>query len=244
MKPSNETALAVSILLLGGGLYACGQMILANAGPLTGYQRIEGLLGLAAAAAGVLVVGWWVMAVILALVSELLLAAGHPQAARCAGLLSPGFLKRLATAMVGLHALSGIPAALGGELPRGQLATTTEPTQSASALPSGAEPGGDDAPVIRPQWRPVPVPTDGPPLLRGPIRAPAPTGQTSGPAVVIVGVGDSLWSIAATHLGPFATDVEVAAAWPRWHQENREVIGDNPHLLLPGQLLRVPPTAR
>jgi nucleoid-associated protein YgaU len=44
----------------------------------------------------------------------------------------------------------------------------------------------------------------------------------------------------ARHLGPDATDAEVAAQWPRWHAANRSVIGDDPDLLLPGQVLRAP----
>lgn len=57
---------------------------------------------------------------------------------------------------------------------------------------------------------------------------------------VVVHRGDSLWSIAAAHLGPDADDAEVARAWPRWFEANRHVIGDDPDHLLPGQVLRVP----
>ena len=52
--------------------------------------------------------------------------------------------------------------------------------------------------------------------------------------------GDSLWAIAARHLGPGATDAEVAREWPRWYAANRDTIGADPDLLLPGQVLRVP----
>lgn len=57
---------------------------------------------------------------------------------------------------------------------------------------------------------------------------------------VVVHRGDSLWSIAAAHLGPDPDDAEVARAWPRWFEANRHVIGDDPDHLLPGQVLRVP----
>lgn len=57
---------------------------------------------------------------------------------------------------------------------------------------------------------------------------------------VTVRRGDSLWSIAARHLGPAASDAEIAAEWPRWYDANRDVIGDNPDVVEPGQLLRVP----
>lgn len=57
---------------------------------------------------------------------------------------------------------------------------------------------------------------------------------------VVVHRGDSLWSIAARHLGPDAGDAEVARAWPQWYAANRDVIGDDPDLVLPGQILRIP----
>lgn len=59
--------------------------------------------------------------------------------------------------------------------------------------------------------------------------------------VVPVRPGDTLWTLAARHLGPGATAAEVADAWPRWWSANRDVIGGDPDLLLPGQLLRPPP---
>ena len=52
--------------------------------------------------------------------------------------------------------------------------------------------------------------------------------------------GDTLWSIAARHLGPDASDAEIARAWPAWFEANRGVVGDDPDLLRPGQVLRAP----
>lgn len=52
--------------------------------------------------------------------------------------------------------------------------------------------------------------------------------------------GDTLWGIAATSLEPDADDADVAAAVRRWHEANRDVIGDDPDLLLPGQRLVAP----
>lgn len=57
---------------------------------------------------------------------------------------------------------------------------------------------------------------------------------------VVVHRGDSLWSIAAERLGPGASDAEVARAWPRWFEANRDRVGDDPDVILPGQVLRVP----
>jgi nucleoid-associated protein YgaU len=57
---------------------------------------------------------------------------------------------------------------------------------------------------------------------------------------VVVRQGDTLWSIAARHLGPGATDAEIAQEWPRWYRINRHLIGADPHRLLPGERLRSP----
>ena len=58
---------------------------------------------------------------------------------------------------------------------------------------------------------------------------------------VTVAPGDCLWSVAAEHLGPDATDWEIAHQWPLWHQANRSVIGDDPAQLPAGTVL-MPPT--
>ncbi len=60
---------------------------------------------------------------------------------------------------------------------------------------------------------------------------------------VVVRRGDTLWDIAARHLGPEATAAQIAQDWPRWYAANRSLIGDDPDLILPGQRL-VPPTYR
>ncbi len=56
--------------------------------------------------------------------------------------------------------------------------------------------------------------------------------------------GDSLWCIAATTLarrtGEPPTSGDVARFWPKIHQVNRDVIGDDPDLILPGQRLTIP----
>ena len=57
---------------------------------------------------------------------------------------------------------------------------------------------------------------------------------------VVVRRGDTLWAIAARHLGPGATAAEVAHEWPRWQAANLDVIGADPDLLVPGQQLQPP----
>lgn len=67
-------------------------------------------------------------------------------------------------------------------------------------------------------------------------RASAPSGRAT-----VVRPGDSLWQIAARAVGPGATAEQVAQAWPQWWSANRDVIGENPDLIHPGDTL-VPPT--
>jgi len=67
--------------------------------------------------------------------------------------------------------------------------------------------------------------------------------STPGTDEVVVHRGDTLWDIAARHLGDQATDQDVAEAWPRWYAANRDVVGDDPDLLHPGQRLVVPAQA-
>ena len=59
-------------------------------------------------------------------------------------------------------------------------------------------------------------------------------------ATVTVVRGDSLWSIAARHLPDGAPAREVAAAWRALWRANAEVVGDDPDLIHPGTILRLP----
>lgn len=64
------------------------------------------------------------------------------------------------------------------------------------------------------------------------------------PEGIVVHRGDTLWSIAARHLGPAATAADIDAEWHRWLAANRDVIGDDANLILPGQLLSAPTSPR
>lgn len=52
--------------------------------------------------------------------------------------------------------------------------------------------------------------------------------------------GDTLWDIAAESLGGSPSDADVLREMTRWHEANRDVVGDDPDLILPGQVLRTP----
>lgn len=140
---------------------------------------------------------------------------------------------------------------------------------TAAAVPSMSAPlpapgWPQDTELPAPSWptadpaSPVPVslstppaaapPVTGPPSAAPPVaRPPAAAQPVAGPppaarpgdAVVVV-PGDSLWLLAATRLGPAAPAAAVAESWPQWYRANRAVIGADPDLLRPGQVLRVP----
>jgi nucleoid-associated protein YgaU len=64
--------------------------------------------------------------------------------------------------------------------------------------------------------------------------------QGADEGTVVVHRGDTLWAIAAATLDDDATDAEIMRVVVRWHEANRDVIGDDPDLILPGQVLRAP----
>ncbi len=147
--------------------------------------------------------------------------------------------------------------------------TTARPTTDSPAPASGGPTTGPTHAAARPTpVTPAPAVTSAP--AAAPVSSPGPAaspthppgwpdlGGTSGDLItgssgrgtgspgveeaseVVVHRGDSLWSIVARQLGPGATDEQVAAAWPAWWAANRDVIGPNPNLILPGQVLRPP----
>lgn len=82
--------------------------------------------------------------------------------------------------------------------------------------------------------------TGGPEALAGlplPERAEGPARRRA--AHVVVRAGDSLWSIAARDLGGHARDRAVTARWHRVYATNRAVIGPDPDLIRPGQVLEI-----
>lgn len=72
------------------------------------------------------------------------------------------------------------------------------------------------------------------------VSAPNPDRITDAPTVVIK-EGDCLWDVAHQELGADATLMQIDDRWRQWWQHNHEVIGDDPHTLLPGSVLTAPP---
>lgn len=73
-----------------------------------------------------------------------------------------------------------------------------------------------------------------------PMPSPARRTRSDPDGEIVVRRGDTLWSLAERHLGPGATDGEIAVEWPHWFTANRAVIGGNPDHLVPGERLRPP----
>jgi hypothetical protein len=72
---------------------------------------------------------------------------------------------------------------------------------------------------------------------------PAPVSRAEEHVVVVV-PGDTLWAIAERDLPATARPDEVDARWRAIHRANASLIGPDPHLILPGQRLRLPPAHR
>ena len=68
------------------------------------------------------------------------------------------------------------------------------------------------------------------------------TGSGAGSIYTIVR-GDTLWGIARQILGQRGgtpTGAEISAAWQMIYATNADVVGDDPNLILPGQVLSIP----
>jgi len=126
-------------------------------------------------------------------------------------------------------------------------APTSTPASTPTSTPGPDSPAPPSAPPSAPSQTPTPTPAPTPTSAPAPAPAPVahdpvarPTRTPAPDRQVVVLRGDSLWSIAAAHLPSDATSADVAAAWPRWYEANRDVVGDDPDVLLPGQVLHVP----
>ena len=206
---------------------------------------------------------WLALGVLLGLGSLVPGTAGRA-ATRLAGAVTPTLVRRAAGALLGIGLVAGLA-------PGAAVAARADTVAAGSPLP---DPGFAPAPrsgvpLPGPGWLPAPGAADeaGPaeplanaaigagwvpsrPLVRAQpdvrVLSPAPPPGTDGdePDPVVVRRGDSLWAIAARHLGRDASDAEIARAWPAWFVANRAVIGDDPDALRPGQVLRPPEKAQ
>ncbi|MDU0312644.1 hypothetical protein RKE38_03030 [Phycicoccus sp. M110.8] len=219
-----------------------------------GPARPDEVVGAVLATAAVLLGAWLAVTTLTSLLAHLPGRVGRLLDAWSRS-WSPAAVRRVAAVLVGAS-VSGVLApgsAVGAAPPSPSpgftvTAPATRPTAAPdqggaadrAALPgftvTGTRSARPESPAAAPGWvpqRPVVRPQAAPGLVAGTPR------RTSGAEVVVLR-GDSLWSIVAHRLGPEATDAEVAGEWPRWYAANRSVIGDDPGVLLPGQVLHAP----
>jgi nucleoid-associated protein YgaU len=251
----NDAAMAATILVLGLLLVVTGLILndrWHSAAARHQAPMLEDLLGVAATASGLAVVAWWIATLLLAIASAVLQQTGKSRSANAAAKLSPAFMRRLAVAVLGLH-LVGVPLANASPEPVEPAWNQEGGSTRSSGISAQWAPGAtsttrlstltsfDSGPSeIEPQWQPR-APVTEPGLLGSLPQRSAGNPVSPGQGAVVVSRGDSLWSIAARQLGPMASDVDIALHWPKWHSANRHLIGDDPGLLVPGQILQPPP---
>ena len=210
-----------------------------------------GVDGVAAsfAAAGLWVVAAWVALGLVAVIGARLPGL----AGRICGAASKALLPSLVrTALAGSAGLGVLCAAgTAGAVPSPGADSSARATKTVAALRHPAhlrtaDSGPGNKPVPAPAWpltapaqgtTPVPTPTWPATGVADSHRVDDPAGTTT------VRPGDSLWLIAARRLGADRDTAHIAAAWPRWYVANRDVIGDDPNYIVPGQVLHPPAPA-
>ncbi len=255
MQPDRSVrarGLAATAALVVGYLSVSGLLAWGTAGAVAsvrepGPASVDAALALAAAAGGWLVLSWLTALTVLTVLTAAIAGLGS-RAHRRASALAPRACRRLAGALLGLT-VAGAPLATGlpvaAALPT-SVAVATAPAATSSSGPALPGTEGLDRPAagVPAGWTPdrpaVPHRQDA--RSRSLVRLVASTPRTGNAVVeeVVVRRGDSLWDIAARHLGADASAAEIATEWPRWHAANAAVIGADPDLLLPGQRLLPP----
>lgn len=174
----------------------------------------------------------WLGAGLLAVLAAQLPGAAGTCSDRLARAVLPPALYRVAAGAAGLGMLLA-PVAAGARQAPPATSIATAP------LPSPTWPTGGAVPAPE-------LPTSPPLPARAPVpatpshTAPPPQPPAATSLRVVVRPGDSLWSIAARHLGPGASAQRIAAEWPRWFAANHRLIGSDPSLIKPGQVLHAP----
>lgn len=264
----HDAAMAAAILSLGILLLGLGFVLVERWKASTARNQdlmFTDVVGFAAAGAGILIVAWWLLSLALAFISALCQKAGYAAGAKASGRLAPLFMRRLALAVLGLNLLgaplahastneidaawsapASSPAITAGwsplQEPENQPRMAAQATSVMAALEArkAVHPAGTGAAAVDPRWQPR-TPAAEPGLLGSKVTRAAQQANPSGAREVVVLRGDSLWSIAAKDLGEGAGDTSIANHWPKWYAANKDVIGADPGLIVPGQVLQAPP---
>ena len=184
---------------------------------------------------GLTLAGWLALSVVVATTcatgraAGVTWRAGERLVARCAPDLVRRTLVLAVGAGIGLSAATGATAAAPGDLDLGWAATAATAT-AAPVVADATSPAAGTAPAIA-----MTVSSDA-------SASATPAEPAARPDTVVVAPGDTLWHIAQRALPGDAGATDIASAWPAWYANNAEVIGDDPDLLQPGQVLHAPTT--
>jgi LysM repeat protein len=228
------------------------------------------LLANSAAVAAWVGLGWLVIAVVFELASVLPGAVGRgcaAIAARTTPMLVRRIVQAAIGVSVLAGPLTAGSAFAAGPSGGASTSTTTTSASSTPATPSPSagspaiqldRPNSLAAPALQGTSPALALDRPATPFVASPPQTPKWT--STGPAALVTGVvhreatnpadatshgyvvrrGDTLWDIAARHLGPNATSVDISRAWPAWYAANRAVIGADPSVIRPGELLLAP----
>jgi hypothetical protein len=226
-----------------GALAAAGLLLLAAPSPASGVRTLRdasSAVDPTAPLVAVLALLAWALAAWLGLTVLLTLLCRVPGTAgrTAAGVVrrvAPAAVRRLVGAALGVTVVAGALAASPASAAEGTIHAAAAPFASLD-WPGSPPPPELDWPLTEPP-APAPEPAAAPTL-----GASVSTGAAAD--AVVVQPGDTLWGLAEQaherRHGATPTDQQTAAAWPSWWAANREAVGDDPDLLLPGTALQPP----
>jgi nucleoid-associated protein YgaU len=258
-RTTSSAALAMGALLLcAGGLRLCW---MAAAGPLeaiqaSGPEAPDGLIVVGAAALGAVVLAWLGLGAILAALAAAPGAVGR-LAGGAAARVAPAAVRRATALLLGTALATAVTPLAHAAGPQARPSPGTATSQTVRPAPDpgfgvtmrqpvgdgeAADAGGSVPPTMT-LTAPDPrfgaeMPASAPEL--GPLGPATHTPSSTALGTVTVVRGDTLWAIAARHLSPGASPLQVAREWPRWYAVNRAVIGSDPNVIHVGQVLTVP----
>ena len=183
--------------------------------------------------AGLAAVAGWVVALRLSVTAVAVAAAALPGGfgrwgRKVATAWSPALARGMVRVALGVAVATGPLIAQGAASADPPGYPTLDRINSGPAMtPAPAAPAAPAAPPSRPR-RDHPGATVG-------------SADQGAGHVVLVRPGDTLWGIAAAHLPAGHSQAQVAQAWPRWYEANRQSIGPDPDQIRAGTRL-VPPS--
>lgn len=194
----------------------------------------------------------WFAAVIATVALATVPGAAGSWAAGTARRLSPHFIRTAAGWLVGATLIAGPLASTSAfaATPSSASGPNLDRPAAAAALvvePPASAPTGYPTNVALSLDRPAAPYLPPPPTPSGSSASTGDVTLVAGNAhraeaddTYVVRRGDTLWAVAARHLGSNATAADIAREWPRWYAANRAAIGTDPQLILPGTVLHVP----